>query len=95
MPDRSDIDEVLARTDIVSVVEQYVSLKQAGRNFKGLCPFHQEKTPSFQVSPEMGRWHCFGQCGEGGDALKFVQKIENLSFPGSAGTAGVARRPFP
>jgi DNA primase len=81
MADRSDIEAILARIDIVSLIEQYVTLKRAGRNFKGLCPFHQEKTPSFTVSPDIGRWHCFGQCGEGGDALKFVQKIENLSFP--------------
>ncbi|MDQ2800351.1 MAG: DNA primase [Armatimonadota bacterium] len=81
MADRSDIDEVRTRTDLVSVVERYVTLKRAGRQLKGLCPFHQEKTPSFVVSPEIGYWKCFGQCGEGGDVFKFVQKIENLSFP--------------
>lgn len=81
MADRSDIDAVLVRTDIVSLVEQYTTLKRAGTSFKGLCPFHQEKTPSFTVSPDKGWWHCFGQCSEGGDAIKFVQKIENLSFP--------------
>ena len=81
MPDRSDIDEVRTRTDLVSVVERYVTLKRAGRQLKGLCPFHQEKTPSFVVSPEIGYWKCFGQCGEGGDVFKFVQKIENLTFP--------------
>ncbi len=81
MADRSDIDEVRARTDIVSVVERYVTLKRSAGKLKGLCPFHQEKTPSFVVSPEIGRWHCFGSCSEGGDVFKFVQKIENLSFP--------------
>lgn len=81
MSDRSDIDAVLARVDIVSLIEQYATLKRVGRSFKGLCPFHQEKTPSFHVNPDIGRWHCFGQCSEGGDAIKFVQKIENLSFP--------------
>ncbi len=81
MADRSDIDEVRARIDLVSVVERYVTLKRAGSKLKGLCPFHQEKTPSFTVSPEIGRWYCFGSCGEGGDVFKFVQKIENLSFP--------------
>ena len=81
MADRSDIDEVRARVDLVSVVERYVTLKRAGGKLKGLCPFHQEKTPSFTVSPEIGRWYCFGSCGEGGDVFKFVQKIENLSFP--------------
>ncbi len=81
MADRSDIDEVRTRTDLVSVVERYVTLKRAGRQLKGLCPFHQEKTPSFVVSPEIGYWKCFGQCGEGGDVFKFIQKIENLTFP--------------
>ena len=81
MPDRSDIDEVRTRTDIVSVIEKYVTLKRAGGKLKGLCPFHQEKTPSFVVSPEIGYWKCFGQCAEGGDVFKFVQKIENLTFP--------------
>jgi len=81
MADRSDIDEVRTRIDLVSVVERYVTLKRAGGKLKGLCPFHQEKTPSFTVSPEIGRWYCFGSCGEGGDVFKFVQKIENLSFP--------------
>lgn len=81
MADRSDIDEVRTRIDLVSVVERYVTLKRAGGKLKGLCPFHQEKTPSFTVSPEIGRWYCFGSCAEGGDVFKFVQKIENLSFP--------------
>lgn len=81
MADRRDIDEVRARVDIVSVVEQYVTLKRVGNRLKGLCPFHQEKTPSFHVNPDLGMWHCFGQCSEGGDVFKFVQKIENLSFP--------------
>ena len=81
MADRSDIDEVRTRIDIVSVVEKYVTLKRAGGKLKGLCPFHQEKTPSFVVSPEIGYWKCFGQCAEGGDVFKFIQKIENLTFP--------------
>ncbi len=81
MADRSDIDEVRTRIDLVSVVERYVTLKRAGGKLKGLCPFHSEKTPSFTVSPEIGRWYCFGSCAEGGDVFKFVQKIENLSFP--------------
>ncbi len=79
--DRRDIDEVRARIDIVSLIEPYVTLKRAGRVFKGLCPFHQEKTPSFTVDPALGRWHCFGSCSEGGDIFKFVQKMESLSFP--------------
>jgi DNA primase len=80
MADRSEIDEVRSRTDIVSVIEQYVTLKRQGNVYKGLCPFHNEKTPSFTVRPDIGTWRCFGQCGEGGDVFKFVQKIENLSF---------------
>ncbi len=81
MADRSDIDEVRTRIDLVSVIERYVTLKRTGGKLKGLCPFHQEKTPSFTVSPDIGRWYCFGSCAEGGDVFKFVQKIENLSFP--------------
>ncbi len=81
MSDRSDIDAVLARVDLVSLIEQYTTLKRAGSAFKGLCPFHQEKTPSFNVRPDLGLWRCFGQCSEGGDAIKFLQKIETLTFP--------------
>ncbi len=81
MADRSDIDEVRTRIDLVSVIERYVTLKRTGNKLKGLCPFHAEKTPSFTVSPDIGRWYCFGSCAEGGDVFKFVQKIENLSFP--------------
>jgi DNA primase len=76
----SVIDEVKERLDIVEVVQSYVPLKKAGRNYKGLCPFHAEKTPSFVVFPESGTWHCFGACGTGGDVLSFVMKRENLEF---------------
>jgi DNA primase len=79
--DRREIDEVLARTDIVALIEQYVTLKRSGPSLTGLCPFHSERTPSFHVKPEIGRWHCFGQCSEGGDAIKFIQKMDNLTFP--------------
>lgn len=68
------------RLDIASVVSEYVTLKQAGQSMKGLCPFHQEKTPSFIVSPGRGTWHCFG-CNLGGDIFAFVEQIEGLDFP--------------
>ncbi len=81
MSDRSQIEEIKERLDIVSVVQEYVpSLKKSGRNYFGLCPFHQEKSPSFSVNSELGMFKCFG-CGEGGDAIKFIEKIEGLDFP--------------
>lgn len=76
----SPVEQVRAAVDIVRLVSQHVALKKAGRTFKALCPFHGEKTPSFVVFPETGRWHCFG-CGEGGDIFTFLMKIENLTFP--------------
>lgn len=74
------IENVKSRLDIVDVVGHYVTLKRAGHNFKALCPFHSEKTPSFVVFPENQNWKCFG-CEEGGDVLDFVQQIENWDFP--------------
>lgn len=77
---REDIDEVRARTRIDEVVSGYVALRPAGvDSLKGLCPFHDEKTPSFHVRPHAGRWHCFG-CGEGGDAISFIEKMEHITF---------------
>jgi DNA primase len=78
IPD-SVIDEVRDRTDIVEVVSQSVALKKVGNNFKGLCPFHSEKTPSFTVSPEKRIYHCFG-CGAGGNVFKFVMETQSISF---------------
>jgi DNA primase len=78
IPD-SVIDEVRDRTDIVEAVSQSVTLKKVGKNFKGLCPFHSEKTPSFTVSPEKRIYHCFG-CGVGGNVFKFVMETQNISF---------------
>lgn len=76
----SVVDEVKDRLDIVEMIQGYFPLKKAGRNYKGLCPFHAEKTPSFVVFPESGTWHCFGACGTGGDVFTFLMKQENLSF---------------
>jgi len=88
----SDIDEVKQRLNIVDVVGERVTLKKAGRNFKGLCPFHNEKTPSFMVSPERGTFHCFG-CGKGGSVIDFVMEYEHTDFIEAleqlAGRAGV------
>ena len=74
------IDEIRDRTDIVAVISEHVVLKKSGKNFKGLCPFHSEKTPSFSVSPEKRIYHCFG-CGTGGNVFKFLMEIQNISFP--------------
>ncbi|MFH1279867.1 MAG: DNA primase [Candidatus Eisenbacteria bacterium] len=73
------IEEVRAASDIVGVVGAYVRLRKAGRNFKGLCPFHKEKTPSFIVSPDRETFHCFG-CGKGGDVFTFVMETEGVGF---------------
>jgi DNA primase len=74
------LEEVKKRIDIVEFIGSFISLKKTGRNFKALCPFHQEKTPSFIVSPERQIWRCFGACNEGGDIVKFLMKWENLTF---------------
>jgi len=74
------IELVRDRVDIVDLVGRHVSLKHAGRNHKGLCPFHDEKTPSFVVTPDRGTFKCFG-CGEGGNAFGFLMRVENLTFP--------------
>ncbi|PYO22526.1 MAG: DNA primase [Candidatus Rokuibacteriota bacterium] len=87
------LDEIRAAVDIVDLVSRFVNLKKAGQNWKGLCPFHMEKTPSFMVNPRKGIFHCFG-CGVGGDAFGFLMRQDKLSFPEAvralAKQAGVA-----
>jgi DNA primase len=78
----ASVEAVKAATDIVALVEGYTRLRKSGSRYVGLCPFHQEKTPSFGVSPDRGTFKCFG-CGEGGDAITFVEKHENLDFVGA------------
>src|SRR5262245_20217575 len=73
------IDDLKQQADIVVVIQDYVSLKKTGANYKGLCPFHGEKTPSFQVNRDKGFFHCFG-CGAGGDVIKFLQLHEKIGF---------------
>ncbi len=77
---RNDIDEVRSRTNIVDIVGDYVALKSAGvGSLKGLCPFHDERSPSFHVRPQVGRYHCFG-CGEDGDVFTFLQRMDHTTF---------------
>jgi len=74
------VDEVKNRADIVELISSYVPLKKAGRNYKGLCPFHAEKTPSFVVFPDTQTWRCFGACGTGGDVFSFIMQAEGMDF---------------
>lgn len=78
--DSDVVRRVKERIDIVDLIGDYVPLKKAGSNYKGLCPFHGEKTPSFSVSPERQTFHCFG-CGKGGDVFSFLMELEGLTFP--------------
>ncbi len=74
------IEQISSKIDIMEVVSKYIPLKRAGRNFKALCPFHHEKTPSFIVSPQKQIFHCFG-CGSGGNVFNFIMKYEKIEFP--------------
>ena len=91
------VEDIKARIDIVDFINESLPLKQAGSNWKGKCPFHNEKTPSFMVSRERGSWHCFG-CGKGGDIFSFIQEQEGLDFPEAlrllAKRAGVQLREY-
>jgi DNA primase len=76
----SDVEEVKRRTNLADLVGDYVTLKNAGiDSMKGLCPFHDERSPSFHVRPALGYYHCFG-CGESGDAFTFLQRMDHLTF---------------
>src|SRR5499427_1076479 len=74
------IEQIAAANDIVEIIGSYFPLKRAGANFKALCPFHQEKTPSFHVNPQRQTFHCFG-CGVGGSVFRFVMEYEHVDFP--------------
>ncbi|MEJ2720263.1 MAG: DNA primase [bacterium] len=81
------INEIRDRADIVEVVSRFVELRRAGSNYKGLCPFHEEKTPSFNVNPDRQIFHCFG-CGRGGNVYTFLMEIEGISFPEAVRSLG-------
>ena len=83
MISRETTEQILAATDIVEVIGSYIPVKPAGPYFKALCPFHDEKMPSFNVNPQRQLFHCFG-CGKSGDAITFVREHENLTFSDAA-----------
>lgn len=83
-----DIESLKRNSDIVSIVEHYTHLTKSGRNFKGVCPFHSEKTPSFMVYPDQQTYHCFGACNTGGDVISFLMKVHNTDFKGAVAILG-------
>lgn len=80
MIDRATVEKIMEAANIVDVVSEFVTLRKSGANYKGLCPFHEEKTPSFHVSPARGICHCFG-CGKGGNAVGFIMEHEQMTYP--------------
>ena len=80
MIDRATVEKIMEAANIVDVVSEFVTLRKSGANYKGLCPFHEEKTPSFHVSPARGICHCFG-CGKGGNAVSFIMEHEQMTYP--------------
>ena len=80
MIDRLTVEKIKDAANIVDVVSEFVTLRKSGSNYKGLCPFHNEKTPSFYVSPARGTCHCFG-CGKGGNAVSFIMEHEQMTYP--------------
>ena len=88
IPDET-IDTIRDRFDLVDLVGRHVSLKKSGRSYKGLCPFHEEKSPSFYVHPERRVFHCYG-CGAGGDLFEFLMRHDNLTFREAAESAARA-----
>jgi len=91
------VEEVKTKVDLVGLIGERIQLKKAGKNYKGLCPFHSEKTPSFMVSPDLQIYKCFG-CNESGDAFSFLEKYEGMEFPEAlkflAQKVGVKLKPF-
>src|SRR3989344_1592389 len=91
------VEEIKRKTDIVGLITEYLPLKKAGRNFKGVCPFHSEKTPSLMVSQEIQIYKCFG-CGAGGDVFRFLIDFEKIDFPQAlkilADRSGIKLKPF-
>src|SRR3990167_11303436 len=93
----NEVEEIKSKIEIVDFIQKYIPLKKAGINYAGLCPFHNEKHPSFMVNPERQSFKCFG-CDEGGDVFNFVMKIEGLEFKEAlkmlAEQTGVVLKPF-
>ena len=79
MIDKETVNQIIETAEMTAVIQDFVNLKKRGPNYLGLCPFHNEKTPSFSVSPSKGIFKCFG-CGEGGNAINFIMKHEHLSY---------------